>query len=423
MMATTPGMYFKSARSAPRFQRVWRMSMSSSSAVVLERGAPAPRRAPCAAVVGVGVHVPVLLRAEADESELAAVEDEADVEGQPLEGEAVDPGADHVAVRELHRRDPAEASFGKAARTSAGVMPHRAARQATPAAGRPAPAPPPRASSRRAGSSPSPRRDTPDEGQTPGGVRQDDRGGMAIPLPVAGRCPPINRIPFDHAHERSSARSSPSSAPSSSPSGDPTRRRAAGRATGAVTPCPDRPAIPEPSDQQAPDPMPTPPGSPADQALWRRAVDDEQRTRAREGAAATGSSGRPRNENVERSGPRQRPRRFRGRRRTASRAPEAGLRSLERRATPITSSRWPVDATRGCQYPAQLRRAPCWRRPPDPEVRAAGRGPGRRQPVRGGGRVDSQANGPRDPGAREAIAEADAALAPAVAPTPSPAAK
>ena len=186
-------------------------------------------------------------------------------------------------------------------------------------------------------------------------------------------------------------------------------------------PVQDRPAIPESSDQQAPDPMPTPPGTPADQALWRRAVDDSNGLAIAKVAAAK-AQWRARNGKYDV--------------RTAERAKALSGTEAERflkigkrvtaawnQSYDMSASRWPVDATRGCQYPAQLLES-AMLVAPGPErsaLLAAARGDVNRCVEAAGLILKRMDRATQE--LEKAIAEADAALAPAVAPTPSPAAK
>jgi hypothetical protein len=112
------------------------------------------------------------------------------------------------------------------------------------------------------------------------------------------------------------------------------------------------PAAAEPPVYEAPEPLQTPPGSKADQALWWRAleVSNEMSTGR---AAAAKLQWRARSGNYEK--------------RLAEKAKGLSPEEAERLAAlskkveatwkanfDLLSSRWPVDPTRGCQYPAQL---------------------------------------------------------------------
>ncbi|HET8733783.1 MAG TPA: hypothetical protein VFM45_08430 [Anaeromyxobacteraceae bacterium] len=175
----------------------------------------------------------------------------------------------------------------------------------------------------------------------------------------------------------------------------------------------DKPAEVEPSDYHAPDPNPVPPGAKADQELWKRAMDDSNaigvsrataaklQWKARQGnygaRLAELAKGQPAAD-AERT------------KELAARLQLAWAENNE-----LLNSRWPVDPTRGCQYPAQLLES-TMQSPEGPE-RAAALVPARADATRCVEAAEAILSRMGGSSARleKALAEADAALAPAKA--------
>jgi hypothetical protein len=118
----------------------------------------------------------------------------------------------------------------------------------------------------------------------------------------------------------------------------------------AAPPAADTPALPDASTYQAPDPMPLPPGAPADQALWRKAL-DEGNSLSTVRAEAAKLQWRAHNGKYET--------RLTERAKGKSEAEAARLKEVARKVQAawdtnhaLTTNPWPVDPTRGCQYQA-----------------------------------------------------------------------
>ena len=113
----------------------------------------------------------------------------------------------------------------------------------------------------------------------------------------------------------------------------------------------DAPAAADASTYQAPNPMEVPPGTKADQALWQKAIDrSNDITIARAQAARLQWRAKLGNYDT----------RFAELAKGKPEAEAARLTALAAKVraawaenSDIVSSQWPVDPTRGCQYPAQ----------------------------------------------------------------------
>lgn len=183
----------------------------------------------------------------------------------------------------------------------------------------------------------------------------------------------------------------------------------------------DKPAIPDASAYEAPDPMPTPPGSAADQSLWRRAVDDSNALGASRAVAAK-VQWKAHNGKYEA--------RLAERAKGLSGAEADRLTDLARRVMvawkanfDFSSGRWPVDPTRGCQYQAQQMDS-AMHLSAGPE-KSATLAQARSDVSRCVDLAETvlQQMGRLNQDLEKVLAEADAALAPAAAPAVAPASR
>jgi hypothetical protein len=179
----------------------------------------------------------------------------------------------------------------------------------------------------------------------------------------------------------------------------------------------DKPAIPDASAYESPDPYPVPPGTPADQALWRKATDDSNRLSVSRGVAARLQWKAHNGKNDARLADRAK---------GSSGGEAARLESLARRVQDawignreLTSAQWPVDPTRGCQYPAQQLESAM--RLSDGPEKSAMLTQARRDVTRCTETMDTVLGRmvPSNQEFEKALAEADAALAPAAASAPA----
>ena len=179
----------------------------------------------------------------------------------------------------------------------------------------------------------------------------------------------------------------------------------------------DTPAVPDASTAQAADPMEVPPGTKADQALWRKAIEVSNLISIARAEAAR-LQWRARNGNYDT--------RLAERAAGKTDAEAARLKALAAKVqaawqenSELLASRWPVDPTRGCQYPAQQLES-TMHMPDGAEKSAAMVGP-RAEVTRCTDAADLilRRVGRSNQDLEKAIVEADAAFAPA----PPPAAK
>ncbi len=186
-------------------------------------------------------------------------------------------------------------------------------------------------------------------------------------------------------------------------------------ATRAAPPEPpaDRPAEVEPSDYHAPDPNPVPPGAKADQELWKRAMDDSNAMGVSRAAAATLQWKARQGNYGARLAELAKGQAAADAKRTEELAARLQLAWTENNE--LLNSSWPVDPTRGCQYPAQLLES-TMQAPEGPE-RSAALVPARADVTRctdAAEAILAKMNG-SNAKLEKLLAEADAALAPAKA--------